>query len=116
MTTVQAADALARIAEPAAEIIEDVKVFELWDEAKKMQGKSPAAQAAFMVRKLAPMLLKDHLMATLTVLSIMTGKTVKQIGAQPITETYNDIKGCVDADLLSFFTPSKEQTSSKETE
>jgi hypothetical protein len=115
MNTLQAADALARIAEPAAEIIEDVKVLDLWQKAGKLGKAEPAKQVAFMVREIAPMLLKDHLMATLTVLSIMTGKTVEEIGKQNIFDTYNDIKNSVDADLISFFTPSKEQTKHKGT-
>jgi len=115
MTTLQAADALARIAEPAAEIIEDVKVFELWQKAGKLQSATAAQQVAFMVREIAPMLLKKHLNATITVLSIMTGKTVKQISNQGIMDTYNDIKESVDADLISFFTPSKAQTQNSAT-
>ena len=116
MTTIQAASALARIAEPAAEIIEDVNVYELWRKAGKMKNATPTTQAAFMMREIAPMLLEKHLNATLTVLSIMTGKSVETIGKQKIADTFKDIRESVDADLLGFFTPSKEQHENSATE
>ena len=118
MTTNQAADALVRIAEPAAEMINDEKVFEAVKKGGKLYTKHAAMKdvAAYVMRDIVPLLLKDHRAALYTVLSIMTGKTVKQIGTQLVTETYADIKNSVDKDLLSFFSFSTEATSSGATE
>ena len=115
MSTDMAADALVRIADPASEIINDENVFIVFRNAAKLKDAAPNAQIAFVVRDVAPLLLKTHRKAVYAVLSIMTGKTEKQIGEQVITETIKDIRESVDGELLSFFTPSKEQMTGSET-
>lgn len=109
MSTDHAADALVRIAEPAAEIVNDDKVWELWERMGKMEKANIRDQIAFIVRDIAPVLLKDHRNALYIVLAIMTEKTVGQIANQPIKDTIQDIKNSVDGELLSFFTPSEAQ-------
>ena len=116
MTTGQAADALVRIAEPAAEIINVDKVFKVFKNAGKLRSADAKKQIAFIVREVAPLLLDKHRNAVYAVLSIMTGKTEQEIDQQPIIETIKDINNSVDADLLGFFTPSGEQTSGSATE
>lgn len=109
MTTDRAADALVRIADPAAEIVNDENVWKVIEKMGKMKNPNLRQQIAFIVREVAPVLLRDHRDALYTVLSIMTGKTVVEIGAQPIKTTISDINASVDGELLSFFTPSEEQ-------
>lgn len=115
MTTDQAADALVRLAEPVAEIVNDEKVFVLIQEAGKIANGAWQQQLAFILRDVAPVLLKDHREALYVVLSIMTGKTVKQVAKQPVMDTVADIKDSVDQELLRFFTPSATQTTNEET-
>ena len=105
MTTDQAADALVRLAEPAAEIVNDDKVFDLIKGAGKIAESGWKTQLTFILREVAPVLLKDHRNALYEVLSIMTGKTVKEISEQLITVTMDDIRGSVDSELIRFFMP-----------
>ena len=79
MTTDKAADALVRLAEPAAEIVNDDKVFELIKGAGKVANAGFSAQMAFILREVAPVLLKDHRGALYEVLSILTGKKAADI-------------------------------------
>lgn len=116
MTTDKAADALVRLAEPAAEIVNDDKVFELIKGAGKVANAGFSAQMAFILREVAPVLLKDHRGALYEVLSILTGKKAAEIAQQPITATVADIRASVDSELLSFFTPSEGQQASGATE
>ena len=109
MTTDRAADALVRIAEPAAEIVNDDNVWKIWEKMGKMKNPNIKAQIVFIVREVAPILLKDHRDALYVVLSIMTEKTVQQIADQKVKDTIRDIKESVDGELLSFFMPSEEQ-------
>lgn len=104
MTTDQATKVLVMIAEPAAEIMEDEKALQMIEKMGKMQHATNAAQIAFLIRYAVPLLLRDHKIATYTVLSAMTGKSVDEIGAQNINDTLNDIQGCLDRDLIGFFT------------
>lgn len=116
MTTDQAADALVRLVEPAAEIVNDEKVFKVIQGAGKIAKATWQVQLAYILREVAPVLLKDHRNALYEVLSIMTGKEVAAISKQPITATIEDIRNSVDAELLRFFTPSEEQAKSGATE
>ena len=116
MTTNQATDALILLAEPAAEIVNDDRIFDLIKKAGTLAEAGWQKQIAFIMREVAPVLLKDHRDALYTVLSIMTGKTPKQIGEQRAKETYDDIKGCLDSDLIGFFTPLEAQEKKTETE
>lgn len=116
MTTDQAADALVRLVEPAAEIVNDEKVFQVIQGAGKVANAGFSAQMAFILREVAPVLLKDHRNALYEVLSILTGKKATEIARQPITATVADIRASVDSELLSFFIPSEEQAKSGATE
>lgn len=115
MSTDKAADALVRIAEPAAEIVNDERVFAVFTGAGELKDASAQQQIAYLLREVAPLLLRDHRRAVYTVLSVMTGKSEKQIGEQPIGETIKDIRESVDGELLGFFIPSKERTEGSET-
>lgn len=116
MSTGRAADALVRITEPAAEIINDDKVWKLWEKMGKMKKANIKEQIVFIVRDIAPVLLADHRNALYTVLSIMTGKTTKTIDEQPVKDTIQDIQESVDGELLSFFMPSEERKQNTVTE
>lgn len=116
MSTGRAADALVRIAEPAAEIVNDDKVWKLWEKMGKMKDTNIKQQVVFIVREVVPVLLSDHRNALYTVLSIMTDKTIKAIDEQPVKDTIQDIKDNIDGELLSFFTPSEGQSQNTATE
>lgn len=116
MSTGRAADVLVRIAEPAAEIVNDDKVWALWKKMGEMKNPNIKEQIVFIVREIVPVLLADHRNALYTVLSIMTDKTIKTIDEQPIKDTIQDIKNSVDGELLSFFTPSEVQSQNTVTE
>ena len=110
MTTGQAADALVRISEPAAEIANDEKVWKVIEVLGGMKESKTYQQMAFLLRDVVPVLLKDHRNALYTVLSVLTEKSVKEIDQQSIGITIKDIRESFDEDLLSFFTQSTGQS------
>lgn len=116
MSTGRAADVLVRITEPAAELMNDDKVWALWEKMGKMKNPNIKEQIVFIVQEIVPVLLADHRNALYTVLSIMTNKTIEAIDTQPIKDTIQDVKNSVDGELLSFFTPSEEQKQNTVTE
>ena len=116
MTTDQAADVLVKIADPAAEIMNDPKLDALINEITHMQNPTEAQQLSFLAFKLLPFLMKEHRKALYTILSAMTGKTEKELAKQGIKETITDIRDSFDHELIDFFLPSKEQTKNAATE
>jgi len=108
MTTDQAADALIRIAEPAANIMHDqdtIAVLEKLATGKDGDGLSFVADNLVPV---ATILLKTHREDMYEVLAALSAKKVEAIGKQKITETIKDIKECWDGELVDFFASLKQ--------
>lgn len=116
MNTDQAADALVRIADPAAEIMNDAALDGLINEITQMKNPTEAQQLSFLAFKLLPFLMKNHRRALYTVLSILTGKPEADLAKQSIKETVKDIRESIDHELIDFFLPAKEATKKGATE
>ena len=104
MSTEKLADALVRMVEPAREIVEDAEFIEkLKQMAADRTAKTQLENIAGMAFLVVPLLLERHRSATYTILSALTGKTVKQIAAQPGMQTLREARDSVDQELLDFF-------------
>ena len=112
MTSLQAADVLARIAEPVANIMHDpeaVKTLQNFADGSD----NPIVFIADNLVSVATLLLKSHPMDLFAILAVMSGKTAEEVANQRfIPDTVMDIKGCFDRELLDFF---KSQVPSKKT-
>ena len=106
MNTAQMADALVRIAAPIERIGTDKKMNDLLAErAEKLrsEGMTRLQSNAALIGVMVPALLDRHRADTYEVLSVLTGKSVAEIEAQPGKETLKDIRESIDGELLSFF-------------
>ena len=102
MTTTQLTDCLCLIAEPIGNIAADAEVT---DAIKRYQDKDMTLidQIGLLTGKLLPLALKKHRADVFAVLAALTGKTVKQIGAQNGLELVREARDCLDNDIIAFF-------------
>lgn len=105
MTTRQAAACMAELAVPVGNILKSDTI-KAWYEDNKEEK---ANVIAFL--SLAPLLLRDHYDDTAAIIAALSGKTKAELDEQPIGQTIADLTGCIDKDLISFFTsqPKPEQ-------
>jgi hypothetical protein len=105
MNTEQLADCLVGLVEPIGNIAEDPEVGAAITElGKELNGDTPVAQqVGIMAKRLIPLALKTHRKDLFKALSILTGKTEKQIREQRGMETIKEAVSVVDQDLLDFF-------------
>lgn len=99
--------ALCTMAEPIGVLCDDKQLMKtIADITKGMSGLNGVQGVVMLVRKLLPVLLGTHEKETLTIISALTGKTVKQIEKQPGLVTYKEVAECFDKDLIDFFAQS----------
>ena len=103
MTTDQAADALVRIAEPAANIMHDEDTLGVLEKLATSNDKAPLKFIADNIVPVATVLLKTHRSDVYEVIAALSGKKIAEIGKQKLTETITDIKECWDGELMDFF-------------
>lgn len=107
MTTRQAAAALVDLAVPVEEISSHPAFLRCMDSFSNMTQKDAKDQASArglrMILDLLPVLLKDCYQSTISILSVLTGKSVEQIDNQSVFQTIRDVRDSWDADLKSFF-------------
>lgn len=101
MSTQKAAACMAELCAPMSAMVKNPVVKEYFDKAKNNEVNMDLAVDAFSV--LLPVFLRDHYVEVAKVLSILTGKSQKEINEQPIKQTISDAKNVFDGDLLSFF-------------
>ena len=102
MTTDQAADVLVRIADPAANIMQDADTLKVIERLATGNEKP----FDFIAQNLVPVitvLLKDHRIDVFEIVAALSGKAVKDVAEQKITVTIKDIKESWDGDLIDFF-------------
>lgn len=108
MTTDQAADALIRITEPAANIMHDEETIKVLEKLAKGNTDNGLSFIADNLVPVATILLKTHRQDMYEILSAMSEKEVAEIGNQKITETIKDIKDSWDGELMDFFASLKQ--------
>ena len=101
MTTRQAAEAMVSLAAPVAVITSHPDFDEC---VKAFSGKKEDNQTILQLcLRLIPVFLKDCYDATISVLSVLTGKTEKELDSQPIKQTIRDVRMSWDDELKDFF-------------
>lgn len=103
MTTDQAADALIRIAEPAANIMHDEETLKVLEQMAKSKDTNGLSFFADNIVPISTVLLKTHRSDVYEVISALNGKNTEDIGKQKFTETIRDIRDCWDGELTDFF-------------
>lgn len=106
MNTDQLADALCELAPLLEEIGNDENLNEYLHrlaERQKNGNMTILEKATSLVGKVVPSLLQTHREEVYKILSVLTGKTVAELRTQKGMETVREAKGCIDAELISFF-------------
>lgn len=96
---------MAELAVPVGNILKSDTV-KAWYEANKLEKVNAA-----VFLSLVPLLLRDHYDDSAAIIATLSGKTKAALDEQTVTQTIADLKGCIDQDLISFFTsqPKPEQ-------
>lgn len=104
MNTVQLAAALCDMAPHIEAIGSDEAVNNLIKNFNQTQeGRTVMQTASTVIAMLVPALLERHRAHTFAILSVMTGKTEKEIEAQNGFQTIRDVKAVLDKDLIELF-------------
>ncbi len=105
MNTVEASNAILRLAQPATNIMQDDEVYKLI-ESMAQSTEAPLKFLAVNIVPIATVAFKNHRDDLIEVIAALTGKTVKTVREQRFTQTIADIRGCLDKELLDFFNSS----------
>lgn len=106
MNTDQLANALCEISAPVSNICMDAGIN---DEMKKLGeeikagGMTTLAKMGRTVAIWLPGLLKTHKADVYAILSVLTGKSEKELAAQNGMETLKEARSCIDGELMNFF-------------
>lgn len=116
MTTDQALDTLVRLTEPAGVILTDKEISTFLDGLGAENGnKNFFAIGIDAIAKLIPAMARTHRAETYEIVSVLTGKSVEEIGSQKIKQTIQDVRDSWDEELAGFFHSLRAQTKNKET-
>jgi hypothetical protein len=101
MSTEKAADVMVKIMQPIRNILQDEEVIPA---IKKMtEAESSEDIFAALLSETAPLLLKKHTSDFCTIIAVLSEKTVDKVMKQKFLATMNDIRNCMDKDLIDFF-------------
>lgn len=103
MNTAQLADALVRLAEPLCRIGRDPALNQALADFGRFDSDAPVERITSLFVPVSFVLLRGHPEDTLTVLSILTGKTPAELAAQNGLQTIREAWACLDGELMDFF-------------
>lgn len=106
MTIEQQAAAICDLCVPVGTLLEDVRVGESLSALAAKDGETVGELIGRAVKKIIPLLLKEHLAELVSIASILTGKTVQEVRNGGIPGLIRDVKDGFDGELLDFFTSS----------
>ena len=112
MTNDQACDAIIKLTQPVANIMDDQEFGLIVKELGGYSGKpvNNLKILSGMIPKIVPLLLKNHKQDTYAIISVLSGKDEKEIGQMKMTESITILKESIDEDLIGFFRQSGRQT------
>lgn len=103
MNTDQAADALIRIAQPAANIMNDQGTMDVLQTLAESDAGNVVAFVAKNLMPITTLLLNTHRDDVYEILAALGDKSVEEIRNQKFTQTVQDVRDCWDKELLDFF-------------
>lgn len=104
LTTSQLAETLCQLTPPLCRIAQDGKTLAILDDITgELSALPPLKAAAFLLERLAPLLLQEHQRDFFTVLGILTGKTTEAVLRQDTLTTLHDLMQSWDRELIAFF-------------
>lgn len=115
MTLEQQAAAICDLCEPVGAMLEDARVGEALGKLATKPGESTTVgkMVGRFVRYVVPVLLRLHLAELVKIVSIMTGKSVKDVRAMGATGITKEVVGLMDGEMLDFFKSSADMERTK---
>lgn len=113
MTIERQAAAICDLCAPVGALLEDPRVGEALSALNAKDGETVGELIGRAVKKIIPLLLKEHLAELIAIASIMTGKSVKEVKKGGIPGLVRDIKSSFDGELLDFFKSSADAERTK---
>ena len=115
MNTEQAADALVRMAQPVANILDDKDVDPILQRFSKSKNKSMTKIVADFIPKIVPLALKTHRDDVFEI-GALEGVSADEVRKFPVLKTMAIIRDSFDKDLIDFFNYTANQERSEEAE
>lgn len=105
MSTDQAADVLVRIAQPAANIMDDDDVSIILKDLSKMKTESVPYIKLFagMIPRVVPLALKTHRDDLYEIIGAFADMPTSEVGKLNIKQTISVLKDSIDQELIDFF-------------
>lgn len=116
MNTEQAADALVRMAQPVANILDDKDVDPILQEFSESEDKSMTKLAACFIPKIVPLALKTHRDDVFEIVGALEGLSADEVRKLPILKTMAIVRESFDKDLIDFFNFTADQEQSGKAE
>lgn len=116
MNTEQAADALVRMAQPVANILDDKDVDPILQKFSKSKDKSMTKIAAYFIPKVVSLALKSHRDDLFEIVGALEGVSADEVRKFPVLKTMTIIRDSFDKDLIDFFNYTANQERSEEAE
>lgn len=110
MTNDQATNAIIRIAQPIANIMDDPNAEAFFSELSQQKDKSLAKAISAILPKAVAFCMKDHKKDLYEIVGALTMIPVGKVGAMNFMQTVKEIKDSIDEDFLSFFKSSGSAT------
>ena len=116
MSANQAADALVKLSQPVANVLDDPEVGPLIDELSKSRNIPPLKIISSLLPKVCAVALKKHRRDFFEIVGALDGKSATDVGKMPVLKVVEVVKESVDKDLIDFFSSSGDQTKMAGTE
>lgn len=110
MTNDQATQAIIRLAQPLANVMEDPNAEEFFKVLAEQKNKNLANAIAAILPKAVAFCMKDHKKDLYEIVGSLTLVPSAKVGSMNFVETIKELKESIDEDFLSFFTSSGSAT------
>lgn len=103
MTIEKQAAAICDLCDPVGTLLEDSRVGQALSALQAKDGETVGELMGRAVKKIIPLLLKEHLSELVSIASILTGKSPQEVKKGGIPGLVRDVKSSFDGELLGFF-------------
>ena len=116
MTNDQATQAIIRLAQPLANIMDDPNAVGVFEEFAKQKGEKLSTAIGAVLPKAVAFCMKDHKKDLYEIIGALTMIPASKVGAMNFVQTIKELKDSIDQDFLDFFKSSRNVTAESEKE
>lgn len=103
MTNDQAIDAMVRISEPIAHLLEDKSILPILNIVQHAEGKKLSETIGSLLPKAAAFAMKDHKSDLYEIVGALAMRPTDEVGKMNFMETVGILKESIDEDFIAFF-------------